>query len=331
VLVSAVLAACRPTPAAQEPARAPALVNSARQDAPAATGSEGTPSVGCCDAAPARAIKTVFVIVMENHNWSAIKGSPSAPFINQTLLPMASYAEAYFNPPHEHPSESDYLWLEGGTTFGRKTDAEPDHNHIASRAHLTALLDAAGVSWRSYQEGIDGTACPLHARGNYVPRHQAFVYFDDVTDAGDVHSPNCIAHIRPFAELARDLERDAVARYNFITPDLCHDMHDVCPPLRDRVQQGDAWLASEVPTLLASRAYKDGGAIFITWDEATTGDGPIGMIVLSPAAKGNGYASHVRTSHSSMLRTLEEILAVTPLLGDAASAVDLSDLFARFP
>jgi phosphatidylinositol-3-phosphatase len=97
------------------------------------------------------------------------------------------------------------------------------------------------------------------------------------------------------------------------------------------VRQGDAWLARELPKILASRAYRNGGAIFISWDEAAVGDGPIGMIVLSPAAKGHGYASRIRASHSSTLRTLEEIFGVTPLLGDARNAVDLGDLFQRFP
>ena len=41
----------------------------------------------------------VFVILMENHNWSTIKGSSSAPYINNTLLPLASYCEQYYNPP----------------------------------------------------------------------------------------------------------------------------------------------------------------------------------------------------------------------------------------
>ncbi len=39
--------------------------------------------------------KTVFLIMMENHNWSDIKNNPSAPFINNTLLPMASYQLAF--------------------------------------------------------------------------------------------------------------------------------------------------------------------------------------------------------------------------------------------
>jgi hypothetical protein len=35
-------------------------------------------------------VKTVFIILMENHNWSSIKGSSSAPYINNTPLPMSS-------------------------------------------------------------------------------------------------------------------------------------------------------------------------------------------------------------------------------------------------
>src|SRR5262249_32127396 len=160
-----------------------------------------------------------------------------------------------------------YLWLEGGQTFGKTTDADPSRNHIASNEHLTSLLDAAGVSWRSYQEDIPGNVCPLTEVRHYVPRHQPFVYFDDVTGGGDAAAARCIAHVRPYEELAGDLERDSVASYNFITPNLCHDMHDSCPPLHDRVRQGDDWLARELPRILASNAYRDGGAVFITWDE----------------------------------------------------------------
>jgi len=97
------------------------------------------------------------------------------------------------------------------------------------------------------------------------------------------------------------------------------------------VQQGDAWLSREVPKILASPVYADNGALFITWDESETGDGPIGMLVLSPRAKGGGYANSIHYTHSSTLRTIQEIFGVTPLLGDAAAATDLSDLFVSFP
>src|SRR5204863_4082943 len=38
-------------------------------------------------------IRTVFMILMENTDWSSVKNSASAPYINRTLLPIASHAE----------------------------------------------------------------------------------------------------------------------------------------------------------------------------------------------------------------------------------------------
>src|SRR5712672_1075806 len=61
-------------------------------------------------------IKTVFVIVMENHNWSSIIGNiTTAPYINSLLTRSdSSYANQYFNPPLIHPSEPNYIWMEAG-------------------------------------------------------------------------------------------------------------------------------------------------------------------------------------------------------------------------
>jgi phosphatidylinositol-3-phosphatase len=275
--------------------------------------------------------RTVFLIMMENHNWSDIKNSPSAPYINHTLLPMASYAEQYFNPPGIHPSEPNYLWLEAGTNFGITNDDDPSVNHLSSTQHLVTLLNNAGISWKSYQEGISGGVCPLTSEGLYGAKHNPMVYFDDVTNNNNPDSAYCIAHVRPYSELATDLQRNTQARYNFITPDLCNDMHDTCAPLNDSIKQGDTWLSQNIPVILDSQAYKNGGIIFITWDEGEGGDGPIGMIVLSPDAKGGGYSNTIHYTHSSTLRTLEEIFGVTPLLGDAAHARDLRDLFKTFP
>src|SRR5437870_4134396 len=276
-------------------------------------------------------IRTVFLILMENHNWSSIKDSPSAPYINRRLLPIASHAEQYYNPPNLHPSLPNYLWLEAGTNFGILNDDDPSSNHQSTSRHLVDLLEAAGLSWRAYQEDISGTDCPLSDVGLYHVHHDPFVYFDDVTQGNNPRSARCIEHVRPYSELQTDLINDTVARYNFITPDVCHDMHDACAPLNDPVQQGDAWLSTEVPKILASQAYANNGALVIGWDEGKPDDGPIGLIVLSPIAKGGGYENTIYYTHSSTLRTIEEIFGVTPMLGDAANATDLRDLFVSFP
>jgi hypothetical protein len=272
-------------------------------------------------------IRTVFVIVMENNNWSSIEGSTNAPYINGTLLPMASFCEAYYNPPGVHPSLSGYLWLEAGTNFGIFDDNPPYLDHLSCTNHLVTLLQNAGVSWKAYQEDIAGDTVPLGDYYNYAVRHDPFVYFDDITGTNTPTWPYGIAHIRPYAELTGDLTNNTVARYNFITPNVCHDMHDICAPLLNPVQQGDTWLAAEVPKIMASAAYTNNGALFITWDESGIGDGPIGLLALSPLAWGNGYSNHLYYTHSSLVRTVQEIFGVAPLLNDAANARDLSDLF----
>jgi hypothetical protein len=286
-------------------------------------GTQGAPS----------AIQTIFIILMENHDWGQILGSPSAPYINRTLLPQASYTDQYFNPPHIHPSLPNYLWLEAGDNFGIFNDNNPDVNHQPTTDHLVSYLEASGVMWKTYQEGITGADCPLVSRGHYAPKHNPFVYFDDTTDNVDPQSPHCIALVRPYDELTGDLMSGNVAQYVFITPDQCHDMHDSSGcETPDPILNGDLWLSREIPNILASDAYNNNGALFITWDEGTgTSDGPIGMIVLSPLAVGGGYHNAISYTHSSFLRTAQEVFNVGPLLRDAANATSLSDLFTTYP
>ena len=271
-------------------------------------------------------IQTVFIILMENRSWAEIKGSTNAPYLNGTLLPMASYCEQYYSPPGLRPSEPNYLWLEAGTNFGILDNNDPAINHQNTTNHLVSQLRAAGISWKTYQEDISGDSVPLTSTNLYTPRHNPFVFFYDVTGTNDANDAYGIAHIRPYSELAADLTNNTVARYNFLKPNLCNDTHDSCPPLYNPILQGDTWLASEVPRILASAAYTNNGALLITWDESSD-EGPIGLIVLSPQARGGGYFSNIRYTHSSTLRTLQEIFGVRPLLGDAANATALSDLF----
>jgi hypothetical protein len=208
-------------------------------------------------------------------------------------------------------------------------------------------LEASGVTWKSYQEDITGDVCPLTSVGQYKPKHNPMVFFDDVTNGNDPSSTRCVEHVRPLTELEADLsDAKKVARYNFITPNQCDDMHSNCAtgdagsatPVSLEEKQGDDWLALWVPKIMASDAYKDGGALFITWDEAeghppdcALANCPIGMFLLSPLGKGGGYKSTVSTDHSSTLRTMQEIFGVSPFLRAAATATDLSDLFVTFP
>src|SRR6266568_3664023 len=289
-------------------------------------------------------IKHVFVVVMENTDWSQIKGNTnSAPYINGLLSRSdTSYASNYHNvTPSEvakgylHPSEPNYIWLEGGTnsftdhTFTNDNDATSG-NYTTSTNHLTTLLRNKGLSWKAYEESMP-SGCPITSSGNYAAKHNPLVSFTDVSgNPPSSTSTNCSSHVVPFTQLATDVQNNSLPSYSFITPNLCDDMHDnSCAGSNDPIHQGDTWLSNNLPTILNAQAYKNGGAVFITWDEdsGSTTNNPIGMIVLSPLAKGHGYTNTTLYSHSSFVKTAETIFGLSPLLAHASSANDLSDLF----
>jgi hypothetical protein len=74
----------------------------------------------------------------------------------------------------------------------------------------------------------------------------------------------------------------------------------------------------------------------VVWDEGheslvgTASDGPLPFFAISPKARA-GHAGSVAYTHSSTLRSVQEIFGITPFMRDAANATDLSDLFTSFP
>jgi hypothetical protein len=300
-------------------------------------------------------VKTVWVILMENHNWTGnnsgaafgdpdLKGNALAPYINGTLLNTSAHAEQYFNPPGNHPSQPNYLWLEAGTNFGVLADTQPGQPQLFTDQHLVKLLENAGISWKAYAEPDFGSPvfdnCPLDFSFLDV-EHLPFVFFDDINGGLNPNSAECIGHVRTYYELATDLANQTSARYNFIVPNVCHDGHEGVSPCSvlesgDNTLRSDTWLKQNVPLILNSAEYQQGGALFIIWDEGedsgTFSDGPIGMFLLSPFAKGGGkkaYSNSIHYDHSSTLKTFQEIFGVQPLLGAALDprTNDLSDLF----
>ena len=173
-------------------------------------------------------VKHVFIILMENHNWTGdnsgasfgapdIKGSALAPYIN-SLIPLRAHAEQYYNPPGNHPSLPNYLWLEAGTNFGILNDNLPTRknghrlNGQTTTAHLVTQLvsHVPAITWKAYAEpdfpNTDFTDCPLdfsevdlnHGRVQFVvrqlhrPRQALFPSGDGSELRSDLHA--CAYH-----------------------------------------------------------------------------------------------------------------------------------------
>src|SRR5262249_13637764 len=127
-------------------------------------------------------------------------------------------------------------------------------------------------------------------------------------------NPTRCAKIVPFTQFAQDLSANSVPNFAWITPNTCHDMHDCA------ITEGDTWLQTVVPSILASPAWRQNGALFILFDEGTTlagcctyaVGGKTARLVISPLGK-PAYQSPVASAHFSLLRTIEETWGLPPL------------------
>ena len=337
-----------------------------------------------------QSIKTVFVIAMENHDLvqknptgspEQILGNPAAPYFNSLITPgnpnaaQVSYATHMFSCAinGEHPSEPNYVWSEAGTDFGIRTDNDPSassHNVFTNVQHLSAQLTAAGISWRSYQEDVQyssseevsasGSGKPVNPYNgttdyNYAVKHNPMAFFNDT------QNQNC----HSLTNFWTDLANNNVGRYNWITPDQYNEWHSSLPSGytyfgtnytgdQAAIAEGDNCLSIIIPKIMASAAYQDHGVIIIWTDETESTDDTnttLPYVIISPLAKGNAYASTLPYSHSSDLKTMDEIFGLAyqtnaiPAAyldaqndglydyvdGHSATIYDLSDFFAGVP
>jgi hypothetical protein len=287
------------------------------------------------DAPSGRSIEHVFVVAMENADATSVYTGADWQYVGGVLLPQAARALAFQDElASALPSEPHYVWMEAGTnvfadhTF--TTDDPPSAvNSTGDPNHLVTQLAQAetGADWMSYQEGIDtGTgACPVTGDGLYRPNHDPFVFFRDV--AGSPPSQTaaaCVAHHRPLSALAGDLAADSVNAYVFITPNLCHNGHGQSGCLNANDQQSaDQWLSQALPSLIEFAGAHQ-GAIFLVWDEGVGGR-LLPFIAVGPHVKA-GYAGTIGYTHSSLLKSLEEIFGL-PILPAVSPATDFADLF----
>ncbi len=267
---------------------------------------------------------TVFTIVLENHDYKEIIGSANAPYIN-SLLAEGALATAYKDT--NHPSLPNYLhMISGADQYPGFIDIDPTQAPYfpADQPNLGTQLEAAGIKWRSYQESMTAP-CKLTATGNYAPKHDPFLYFkDQQMGANNL----CATTNVNFSELAADLASNTY-RYMWITPDLVDDGHNPTANPVSALTASDTWMSVNVPKLLASEAYRAGGIIFITWDEAEgrTGDDPdiIPMIVLAKNLAHPGMTSATAFTHSSYLATVEDLFHL-PRLATVTSTPSLMPL-----
>jgi phosphatidylinositol-3-phosphatase len=267
---------------------------------------------------PAGVPSRVALVVLENHEASQVGSAGHASYV--TAL-AHRYAESSDGHGLTHPSLPNYIALVTGQTAGITSDCVPSECSVPARS-LVDQLEEAGVSWHAYMESMPRPCFHYgaDALGRYAQRHNPFAYLTRVW-----RRPERCDKVVPLSRLGAD-ERGGLARFSWITPNLCHDMHDC------GAAAGEAWLRRTVPPLL--RALGPRGLLIVTFDEGTTDAGCCGhadggriVTVLAGGGARRGAVSRTAVDHYSTLATVEAVLGL-PQLGRAGSAPVLTSLLA---
>ena len=285
---------------------------------PASSPTLSPPSSPTSSPASSATFSHIFTIVLENHDYTSIIGKSDAPYLN-SLASTYGLATQYY--AIGHPSLPNYMALTGGSTFGITSDCTACFQNAAN---LADQIEASGRTWKAYMESMP-SPCYIgdSPDGLYAQKHDPFLYYDDIR----TNPTRCTTHVVPFTQFATDLSGNQLPAYAWITPNMCHDMHDCS------VAAGDTWLSQVVPLILRSAAFTHGGLLFITFDEGETNagccndafGGQVTTLVISPLVK-RGYRSTIAETHYSLLRTIEEIWGL-PLLGEARNSKAMTEYF----
>ncbi|WP_441249737.1 alkaline phosphatase family protein [Kitasatospora sp. McL0602] len=245
------------------------------------------------------------VVVMENHAYSQVIGSSSAPYINNTLKAGGANLTNSFGTTH--PSEPNYYALFSGSTQGRTDDSCVSVGSMTA-PNLGSELIAAGKTWASYNESLPSQGSTTCSSGNYAQKHNPWFGFKNV--------PTSSAFT--FAQFPTDYT--TLPKVSFVVPNLCSDMHDCS------VSTGDTWIKNNLGAY-ATWAQTHNSILVVTFDEDNKLSGNKIPTVVYGQHVTPGSTSSTTYNHYNQLRTYEDLAGLTSHAGNAASASDITGIW----
>lgn len=265
----------------------------------------------------------VFLIVLENHAFNQVIGSPFMPYLN-SLAAQHSLATNYF--ANTHPSIGNYFML---TTGNIETNNDAFTGTVSSDS-IPRAFAGAGKTWKAYMESLPSTGYTGGDVYPYFKHHNPFAYMTDV-----LGSSAETANLVPFTQLSSDLAAGTVPNFAFIAPNAEDDAHD-CPAGgsvcldSDKLTAADNWLKTHIDPLIQSPALAN-SVFIIVFDEsldvdAINGGGKIAMVMAGSHVKA-GFKSTTVYQHQSTLRLVMDLLRVNDHPGNSATAPTMGEFF----
>ncbi len=329
------------------------------------------------------AVSHVFVIMLADQGYEAAFGPNSTlPYLANTLRGQGELLSNYYAvaggdlaneialisgqgpTPQTAANCPNYTEISPATVGAEAQISGTGCVYPATATTLPGQLAAAGKSWKAYIEAIGNDAanqppsCRHPALGApdpdqaplpgdaYETWRNPFVYFGAITA-----SPECAQDDVGLEALAPDLgTASSTPSLSYIVPSACHDGGEEPCEVGQAAGPADAegFLQTVVPEIEASAAYKEGGLIAITSDQApqtgpnadsssccgtpqypnlaaagaapstgpvkaSGGGGRVGLLLISPFVKAGSVDESSYFNHFSLLRSIEELFGLQAL------------------
>jgi phosphatidylinositol-3-phosphatase len=265
----------------------------------------------------------VFVVMLENHSFAEIIGSPAMPYLNSSASQHALAVNYFAN---THPSIGNYFML---TTGAIETNDDAFSGTISDNNIVRALTDA-NKTWKAYMESIPSAGYTGGDVYPYAKHHNPFAYLTDV-----LNSSTQTARIVPFTQISSDLKSGGLPNYGFIVPNLEHDAHD-CPTGGnvctdgDKLSAADNWLKTNIDPLINNPILSN-SVFLIIWDEGDVADlanggGQVATVVVGSHVKPAYHATGFY-QHQSSLRLILDLLRVNDQVNAAGTAPSMAEFF----
>jgi len=246
----------------------------------------------------------VVVVVMENKSYAEVR---TQPYTASLIAAGASFSSSY---GVTHPSQPNYIALWAGSTLGISNNNCPAPGSPLTNDNFGQACESSGLTWGAYSENLPSAgaaACSYEgsaSSGLYTRKHDPWTNFSNLDHANE----------KPYSQLAADIAAGALPNLVFIVPNNCHNSHN-STTAGCGVPEADAWLASNLPPLLA--AMGPAGVLILTWDEDdNSAANQILTVFVGPHVR-TDYLSPTPITHYTVVRTITELLGL-PSFGQFA-------------
>jgi len=265
----------------------------------------------------------VFLILLENHAFNQVIGTPFMPYLN-SLASQHSLATNYF--ANTHPSIGNYFML---TTGNIETNNDAFAGTVSSDS-IPRAFAASGKTWKAYMESLPSVGYTGGDVYPYFKHHNPFAYMTDV-----LGSSAETANMVPFTQVASDLSAGALPNFAFIAPNAEDDAHD-CPTGgsvcldSDKLTAADNWLKNNIDPLIKAPALAN-SVFIIVFDESldvdlVNGGGKVALVMAGSHVKA-AFKSTTLFQHQSTLRLVLDLLRVADHPGNSATAPTMQEFF----